>query len=408
MKLNSNLNFFWIYYSAMSLLNSDVKRGVFIIYILSIGINNTETGFLQTSLFIAMMMGELPSGFLADKYGRKLALICSFIFMILYGLGYLLFSTFTPFLIMFILNGLAFSLQSGSDQALLYDYLKANGSEKSFIKINSREKAISALAISASMALGGWLKDETSWQFLFLVFIFTKVVGLLLTCFLTEAKPSEISLDQRDDISLTEKNSVRPFFLSKKGLSLLPLFLGFAIYEAVLTPTYIYGQALLNTADFSLSAIGLAYAAIELTNAALYNFSDFISKKIKFTHLVIITWLILSASIFLLPVSGDFMIFMFYSTLCLPSFVDMIYMDYVNNHYPSLIRASCISVNSFLSSALISLSYVTYGFFIEKEGISLIFQCSSILVLAALPLALYGLFQLNSDGNQQKKPTLSQ
>lgn len=382
----------------MSLLNSDVKRGVFIIYLLSAGITSAETGVLQTTLFIAMLAGEIPSGMLADKYGRKTAIIFSFIFMILYGAGYLLFSSFTPFLIMFIVNGLAFSLQSGSDQALLYDYLKYNHKQEMFIKINSREKAISALSIAGSMALGGWLKDETCWIVLFLVFIAMKVIGLFLALFLTESVAEK---DYSDDENVAEDGvSVRRFFFSRRGVSLLPLFIGFSLYEAVLTPTYIYGQTLLNNAGYSLAVIGFVYAAVELSNAVLYMLATSVGKRIKFSSLVIFTYLLLAVFLFYLPNAKNQIYFIFWLTLCLPSFVDMIYMDYVNAHYPSRIRASCISINSFISSSFISLSYVIYGYAIGKIGVNDTFMYSSAIIVIALPISCYGLFKLNAWGGK--------
>jgi MFS family permease len=377
----------------MALLNSDIKRGVFIIYLLNSGITNTDIGILQTSLFLAMMVGELPSGLIADKYGRKTAIIFSFIFMIFYGVGYLFFTSFTPFLVMFIINGFAFSLQSGSDQALLYDYLKQRNDQENFIKINSREKAISALAIASSMAIGGWFKDQTSWTTLFIVFIIIKLTGLTFSFLLNESRKVE---DMPNNYDGQEKFSVQQFFFSVKGAQLLPLFLGFSLYEAILTPTYIYGQTLLNHANFTLTVIGFTYAAIELSNAILYNFSAYISKKIKFIKLVVFTYFFLSIFIFLLPFSKNYMPIVFYLTLCLPSFVDMIYMDYVNEHYPSAIRASCISVNNFISSAFISLSYIIYGFFIERNGINQTIMFSSIIIVLALCLSLYGLLLINS------------
>lgn len=93
------------------------------------------------------------------------------------------------------------------------------------------------------------------------------------------------------------------------------------------------------------------------------------------------------------------MLVFFTITFCLPSFVDMVYLDYVNEHYPSEIRASCISVNGFISSMFIGAAYFIYGFLIERFTITNSVMYSSFLVLLALPISLYGLSRLNSAGD---------
>nr|WP_195761714.1 MFS transporter [Pantoea sp. 201603H] len=379
-------------------MNSDVKRGVFIVYLLGAGLTNTQIGFIQTALFVAMMLGELPSGIIADKFGRKVALSYSFLLMILYGVGYLLFTDFIPFFVLFIIHGLAFSLKSGADQALLYDYLKETGKQHLFIKINSRSRAISALTVAASMAIGGWIKDVSSWNVLFSIYIASKVVGVLVCALLTERrliKTETVHSGEKigDD---TGKATLVSFFTSPKGISMLPLFIGFSLYESVLTPTYNYGQSLLNNAGFSLSLIGLTYAAIEIANSGLYLLSGLISRTVNFTVLIATTYFLLAVSLYFLPSSGYLMLVVFCFTFCLPSFVDMIYLDYVNEHYPSEIRASCISVNGFISSLFIGSAYFIYGYGIEEFGIESIITYSSGLIALALPVTLYGLKRLKS------------
>lgn len=387
-----------LYYITISLLNSDVKRGVFIVYLLGAGLTNTQIGFIQTSLFISMMLGELPSGIIADKFGRKAALIYSFILMALYGLGFFFFKDFIPFLIMFIIHGIAFSMKSGSDQALLYDNLKSLGEQHLFIKVNSRARAISALSVAGSMALGGWIKDISSWNVLFSIYMLSKIIGVIVCAFITEHKffdddkVSEGYLEQKK----SEKTTIVSFFKSPTGLSLLPLFIGFSLYESVLTPTYNYGQSLLNNAGFSLSMIGIGYAAIEIMNSGLYLLSGWVSRVAKFTTLIVTTFLLLAVSLCFLPGAGNLMLLVFCITFCLPSFVDMIYLDYVNEHYPSGIRASCISVNGFISSLFIGSAYFIYGLLIERFGIETVFSYSALIIFLSLPVTLYGLKRLNS------------
>lgn len=83
----------------------------------------TMSQILQTQAFFALTVAalELPSGYFADKWGRKRALLIGSAFSI--G-GFLVLQsaeTFADFVLFEVLMGIAASLISGADLALLYD-----------------------------------------------------------------------------------------------------------------------------------------------------------------------------------------------------------------------------------------------------------------------------------------------
>jgi MFS family permease len=104
-------------------MNLDVQRGLFVLYLLQLGITQGQIGILQSFLFFSCVALEIPSGLLADRYGRKHSLILGFLGLFISGIGFLLFSDFIPFALIFCLFGASIAMGSGADRALLYDNL---------------------------------------------------------------------------------------------------------------------------------------------------------------------------------------------------------------------------------------------------------------------------------------------
>jgi MFS family permease len=108
-------------------------------------------------------VAEVPTGALADRFNRRVALVGS---SLLQALGYVLWFTlpgFFGFAAGFVLWGLGGALASGSIEALLYDGLAAAGAEDRYAQVNGRVTAMglisqipAAFAASTLFSLGGY------------------------------------------------------------------------------------------------------------------------------------------------------------------------------------------------------------------------------------------------------------
>lgn len=117
------------------------------------GIVPWQVGFLLALWSIVAFVLEVPSGVWADKYSRKNIL---FIGQLIRSAGYLiwlLYPTFTGFMLGFVCWGTKGALTSGTFQALVYDELKQYGKESEYIKVIGRSKTIAFAAILSASAL---------------------------------------------------------------------------------------------------------------------------------------------------------------------------------------------------------------------------------------------------------------
>jgi MFS family permease len=116
-----------------------------------------ENGFTEKEYLLlhALYSGviallEVPSGYIADVWGRKPAIIAGSLFGVL-GFGAYSFSYgFSGFLTAEILLGIGQSLISGADTALLYDTLRESGNEKRYMKIEGRISALGNISEAAA------------------------------------------------------------------------------------------------------------------------------------------------------------------------------------------------------------------------------------------------------------------
>lgn len=120
-------------------------------------LTNGQIGFVDASVFLIGMLAEIPSGAVADRLGRRRAMIIASLLM---GIGY----TMTGFaldgsmiFIGFAIYMIGNSLFSGADDALMYDYLKAHGAADDWENIARRKQIMRRIGSLSAVFIGGIL-----------------------------------------------------------------------------------------------------------------------------------------------------------------------------------------------------------------------------------------------------------
>ncbi|WP_460136332.1 MFS transporter [Pseudomonas sp. S1_E04] len=386
-------------------MNLDVQRSLFVLYLLQLGISQGEIGVLQSFLFFSCVALEIPSGLLADRYGRKFSLIIGFLGLCISGVGFLLFSSFIPFAIIFCLFGASIAMGSGSDRALLYDNLLAEHRAQEYPKILSRARSVGAVSLGLSMLLGGVLQDTWSWNSVYIIFAASKLIGAFVVILIPEFKLPSISLSSNKKNGTNDKKTERlfasliNFFRSKKGAFLIPLFIGYALFELATIPLFIYGQPFFSMQGLEVPIIAGIYAAVEAISAVMFMAAGFICSRfslgiIAFTTTVIVTFLllILSLNIGIITSIASFLLIM-----SLPAVYETSYETYIHDNVESHIRASCLSVANLVNSVIIGISYTVFGGLLDAYGFSL----TLIIVAASCFAGLFGVSATLLSGEQK-------
>ena len=156
-----------------------VSMPIIVLFFQEHGLSLSKVMILQSIYSISVALFEIPSGYIADIFGRKKAIIIS---TILSFIGYVLFSffsDFTVFIIAEILIGVGGVLCSGSDSAIIYDTLIENNDKKKYTKVEGKNYAIGNFSEAIAGILGGILaQHQFTIQFIYKL-LFYHLVFLL-------------------------------------------------------------------------------------------------------------------------------------------------------------------------------------------------------------------------------------
>lgn len=126
----------------------------------------TEITLYQALFNIATVVFELPTGLVGDFFGKKFSIQVGVLLLFFHTAGMLLLSG--PFLVVLsLVEALAYSLQSGSEQALLYEIVRNAGQGERFLTINARLLAAQSIATGIAIVLGSFIA-QVSWSALYI------------------------------------------------------------------------------------------------------------------------------------------------------------------------------------------------------------------------------------------------
>lgn len=124
------------------------------------GITLLQIQILQSWFSIWVFILEVPTGAVADKIGRKHSLMLGSFMIAIATLVYGSIPSFGIFLLAEFLFALGYALNSGADQALLYDTIKSEGKESESKAIMGRADAIMLAGMMIAAPLGGFIANQ--------------------------------------------------------------------------------------------------------------------------------------------------------------------------------------------------------------------------------------------------------
>ncbi len=113
-----------------------------IYYFQDLGFSLTKIALLASAISITLFIFEIPSGYIADRFGRKNSIIASVIFYLI-SMSILYSATsFFMIAISHVVWGIASSFFSGADSAFLYDTLLVMKKEDTYKKVEGESNLL--------------------------------------------------------------------------------------------------------------------------------------------------------------------------------------------------------------------------------------------------------------------------
>lgn len=132
---------------------------VVVLFWRSYGLSLTQITLLQCVFALVLTALEVPSGYLADRWGRRRALLLG-VLGLAAGVGVYLFANcYLHFLLAELLFALGLAMSSGADAAWLFDTLKAAGREDEYQHRWGTAQALAMVGYATFSSCGGLLYE---------------------------------------------------------------------------------------------------------------------------------------------------------------------------------------------------------------------------------------------------------
>lgn len=160
--------------------------GINTLFLLDAGLNNLEA-FAANAFFTAgMVIFEVPTGVVADTWGRKLSYLLGTVTLaastLLYFLMWQVHAPFWAWAVVSMLLGLGFTFFSGAVDAWLVDALRFVGYAGGLEKVFGRAQIVAGIAILGGSVAGGVIAQATNLGVPFLI-----RAGVLMAMFVVAA-----------------------------------------------------------------------------------------------------------------------------------------------------------------------------------------------------------------------------
>ncbi len=338
---------------------------VLVLFYLENNLSLTQVMILQAIFSICVAALEVPSGYVADLFGRRKTLIFGgfafFVSISVYSTG----RTFLVFLIGEILWAFGMSFISGADSAILYDTLKDLGRSDEFKKIYGDARFYFLAAVSFASIVGG-LIGSISYRWAFYAMIPFMFLKAPLAMLFTEPKRHKMIVERgylRELFFVIRENA-----LKNRKVRWLIVYSGI-----VLTFTFVsfwLSQPYLQLSGITVVYIGVIFAAYNLFAAVVSRYAHRIEERIGRRSTLIVLFVFLGAGFLLM---GNIVFLFSFSFMFLHQFVRamarIILNDYVNRYTKSSIRATVLSIKSLVERLLYAIVLPVFGYLADLYSI---------------------------------------
>ena len=361
--------------------NLNFTQAIWLLYLASRGFSLFEIGIFEMIFHITSLSMEVPTGMIADLFGRKFSRILGvlsyivYIFIMIYSQNIILVG------IGFVFCGLSYTLESGSGEALVYDSLQLMNQEDKFMKVNGRKEVIYQLVSSLSFFVGGYIA-MVSYDLSFLTTLVAMLIALTIIVLMKETPIIKSEMKKSFKILMSEQYK-KTYQTAVENKRVMFLIIIGSMVAAPVTSIFFYFQNHLDLLGYDKGEIGLLLGAHALFaaigGASAYKLEKkYNEKKILYfipLLMVVLFWLVLIDSIVFIP----FVLLGFFDSIFY-----VVLNDYVNKIIPSELRASILSVFGLVFSVIMIFIFPLIGFIGEYVNLK-----TSFLILAIIVSVFY-------------------
>lgn len=353
------------------------------------GFSLTQLGILEGLFHLTSFLMEVPTGIVADLFGRKISRILGRI-LFLGSLFILYFSRSFPVqCIGFSLTAIGYNLESGAGEALIYDSLKELGRSSTYKKIAGINNMIFEVGSVISLIVGGYCAHYLGYQWVFIPGMTVCVLSIIVAMLFEEptiTQGEQHRLRQLGWFSAMREQTLQSVRVVKERPRIAFIILFSELVMMFLTCLYFYLQTFWKAEGWNELQIGGFLVIASVFSATTGLLAGRIEKKIGVRGIVIFLPILLLISLWGLGTT-DLSVLFYAISGFVPGVLYVAMQDYLNSMIPSERRATILSFQSMAYSLYMIVFFPIVGFIGDKWGLK-----SAFLILAVVATLMYGIY----------------
>lgn len=358
------------------------------------GLSLTQLTVLDAPFWILLIVLEVPTGAIADRWGRKVSLsygaLTNAIAVIVFGIA----ANFGILLVSYLVWAVAWTLYSGADSAFVYDSLRANGREDDYQKLWGRTRAVSAAAAILGLLIGAPLGDFAG--------LWVPVVasgGLMAIAWVVTFSFKEPPRAEGDDHANYLATIKEAFGVAFGRPAVRMMMLMMAAVMGIGVSMIILQQPFLSDHDVRYGLFGFFLTPGQLLSIAGALLAYRLVNALGVSGVVMLMPLAVLATATGLGFIDHLAAFAFYPLTTLTFAMSFVVMsDYLNRRIPSANRATILSIQNMMFSLIVAGMEPLLGVIGDHWGLTVSYRTAAVLVVViGLPLLLLWLREHNRE-----------
>jgi MFS family permease len=364
------------------------------------GLSYTQIGLLYSVRALLTNLLEIPSGLLADAWGRRTALLIAFASYIAAFVLFYVADSFATYAVAMACFGIGEAFRSGTHKALILAYLTGEGRENERIAYYGSTRAASQMGSAINSLIAAALVIYAgSYQFLFLAAVLPYVLGMANVA--TYPRALDVPVQ-----GATYRSAFRGFSRILKRPGAIRAMINAASFTSCFKASKDYIQPLVATAavaiplSFGLGEtgrsavlVGLVYFVIFLVAGASSRSAKRVSERFRGLYRAVNATYLLGAVVFLLAGLGTYRaaaavpIVLFVVVYMLQNLRKPMTVAFTTQQIPDEVMASGLSAESQMTTLLEMLLAPLIGLLADRVGLGGGLVGAGVFLLAMYPFA---------------------
>ncbi len=381
MNLAKNIRTYYFYSTFASLL---ILGPIIVLYYLAKGLSFTQIMIIQSVASVSIFVFEVPTGAVADKFGRKLSMILGSILWAISLWMYIVGPGFVVFLAAEVVFSLGLALRSGADSALIYDTLKNSGEEKRFQEIEGKAQSLALYAQAIGSILAGFLY-EINIHLPLIVSCGFMIITIIITTYFTEPtheKGNENSVERQLKY-LEQIKAAGKYVMGHEKVKAV-IFFSIVFYVFYRNGFWFF-QPYMEAVNIPVKYFGIIFFLFNMTAALTAGNVHLVMEKTKPRTLTFMAGLLLISFIILGTVKIWIGVFAILFQQAARGMYRPVTRKYLNKHIPSEQRATILSFQSLATNLAVALTAPLIGLLKDANNI---FTCHLILAIMMATLMI--------------------